>query len=442
MSRKCPGDICLISLMVGLAAHDLEGSVYLLKQHDACEIMRQCDLAKRERFVSALVDRFIHAIRATNAKRDIARPMRHQLIETLCDAFTRTLRALDRKQYEVRIACRPNDLVTLEINAPIGNLDDAQLGVAAEALRVFRNRILPEAFLELAYGYDGYSHACSYFHRGQYSIIVGCYTFRHHRGSIMANQRYTLTSYDPVYVVAEEVRIPEEAVRKTALRWLELNVCKEGETPKLNDQWIAKHVEDLNTVEELLIFIRYNMYKDNVEVQQLADQNVICRELATRLVEDPPQDLVEEALYASAYRLEEMLRMNGLQKKDYCEQRGISEEQLDAEVRENTIESLKEDSALAAWADHANYTLSAEDFYEIIPGDSVQDKAYKRRQIELEGRMPQMEEYALKAKALRDVMENAMIKRTPDDKEWMRYGDTSKDVLDANKQFPDSFISL
>ena len=116
----------------------------------------------------------------------------------------------------------------------------------------------------------------------------------------MANQRYTLTSYDPIYVVDEEVRIPEEAVRKTALRWLELNVCKDGETPKLNDQWIAKHVEDLNTVEELLIFIRYNMYKDNVEVQQLADQNVICRELATRLVEDLPEDLVEEALYASA----------------------------------------------------------------------------------------------------------------------------------------------
>lgn len=258
----------------------------------------------------------------------------------------------------------------------------------------------------------------------------------------MANQRYTLTSYDPVYVVAEEIKIPEEAVRKTALalaRAQRLQGRRDAQAQRPVD---CKHVEDLNTVEELLIFIRYNMYKDNVEVQQLADQNVICRELATRLVEDLPQDLVEEALYASAYRLEEMLRMNGLQKKDYCEQRGISEEQLDAEVRENTIESLKEDSALAAWADHANYTLSAEDFYEIIPGDSVQDKAYKRRQIELEGRMPQMEEYALKAKALRDVMENAMIKRTPDDKEWMRYGDTSKDVLDANKQFPDNFISL
>lgn len=258
----------------------------------------------------------------------------------------------------------------------------------------------------------------------------------------MANQKYTLTSYEPVYVIAEEVRIPEEEVRKTALRWLELNVCKDGETPKMNDQWIKKHVEGINSVEELLIFIRYNMYKDNLEVQQLADQNVVCRELATRLVEDLPEDLVEEALYASAYRLEEMLRMNGLQKKDYCAQRGITEEQLDAEVRENTIESLKEDSALAAYADHMGYTLDAEDFYAIIPGDNVQDKAFKRRQIELEGRMPQMEEYALKAKALRDVMENAMIKRKDTDEEWMRYGDTSADVLKANEQFPESFVTL
>ena len=124
----------------------------------------------------------------------------------------------------------------------------------------------------------------------------------------MATQHFTLTSYDPVYAVCEEVRIPEDVIRQQALRWLELTCCKNGEKPKLNDQWVSAHTDDFKTVEELLIFIRYNMYKDNVEVQQLADQNVICRELATRLVEDLPEDLVEEALYASAYRLEEMLR--------------------------------------------------------------------------------------------------------------------------------------
>ena len=53
-----------------------------------------------------------------------------------------------------------------------------------------------------------------------------------------------------------------------------------------------------------------------------------------------------------------------------------------------------------------------------------------------------MESYALKTKALKQVMEDAMIKRKPTDTEWLRYGDTSADVLNANKQFPDSFVSL
>lgn len=260
----------------------------------------------------------------------------------------------------------------------------------------------------------------------------------------MANYHFTLTSYDPVYAIAEEVRIPEDIIEKQAIRWLELNACKPGEKPRMNDQWIKSHVDEdaINTVDDLMVFIRYNVYKDNREIQQLADQDVICAELATRLVEELPQELVEESLFASNMRLEEMLRMNGIKKEDYCKQRGISEEQLDEEVKTRAIQSLREDSALAAYAEHANYTLDAEDFYAIIPGESVQDKAYKRRQIELQGRMPQMEEYARKTKALKEVMENAMIKRRETDEEWLRYGDTNIDVLNANKQFPDSFMSV
>ena len=260
----------------------------------------------------------------------------------------------------------------------------------------------------------------------------------------MAKYKFTLTSYDPVYVVAEEVRIPEDVIERQAIRWLELNACKEGETPKLNDQWIKKHVDEeaINSVDDLMIFIRYNVYKDNRELQQLADQDVVCAELATRLVEELPQELVEESLFASNMRLEEMLRMSGLEKKDYCKQRGITEEQLDEEVKTRAIQSLKEDSALAAYADRQNYTLEPEDFYAIIPGDNVQDKAYKRRQMEMQGRMPEMEEYARKTKALKEVMENAMIKRKETDTEWLRYGDTSSDVLKANQLFPDSFVGM
>lgn len=258
----------------------------------------------------------------------------------------------------------------------------------------------------------------------------------------MAKKKYTLTSYDPVYVVAPEVRIPEDVIEQQALNWLNFNVAKDGEEAKLTDAWVAAHTDDFKNVGELLIFIRYNMYRDNREVQELADQNVVCAELAKRLVEDLPEDLVEDAIYSANYRLEDMIARQGMDVETYCNSRGISEEQLYADTRERAIQSLKEDTALDAWAQHANYTLDAEDFYAIIPGDSIDDKAYKRRQIEMDGRLEQMEDYALKTKALKEVMENAMIKRSEYDQEWLRYGDTSQDVLNANKQFPDSFVTM
>lgn len=258
----------------------------------------------------------------------------------------------------------------------------------------------------------------------------------------MATQNFTLTSYDPVYVVAEEVRIPEEAVREQAIRWLKLQCCKEGEEPRLSNQWVAAHCKDFKNVEELLIFIRYNMYRDNREVQELADQDVVCKELATRLVEELPADLVEECIYAANYRFEEMLSRTGVTITEFCAQRGKTVDQVYADVKERAVQSLREDSALWAYAQHAGLTLEAEDFYAIIPGDDIQDKARKRKQIELEGRLEQMEEYALKTKALKEIMQNAMIKRKATDEKWLRYGDTSADVLNANKQFPDSFVSL
>lgn len=258
----------------------------------------------------------------------------------------------------------------------------------------------------------------------------------------MATPRFTLTSYDPVYAIAEEVRIPEDVVRQTALRWLQGNVAKEGQTAKLTDKWVAEHTDDFKNVDEVLIFIRYNLYKDNREVQHLADQDAICRELATRLVEDIPEDLLEESIYAANYRLEDMVMRQGMSLEQFAEQRGQTVDQIYADVRERTIESIKEDSALEAYATHKGLTLEAEDFYAIIPGNSIQEKAEKRRQIELDGRLAQMEEYALKTKALNEIMQNAMIKRRKADEEWLRYGDVNPEVLNATENYPEAFPTV
>ena len=66
------------------------------------------------------------------------------------------------------------------------------------------------------------------------------------------------------------------------------------------------------------------MYRDNREVQELADQDAICKELSKRLVEELPADLVENSLYASTMRMEEMISRQGMTKEEFCEQRGIT----------------------------------------------------------------------------------------------------------------------
>ena len=259
----------------------------------------------------------------------------------------------------------------------------------------------------------------------------------------MSQPKFTLSSYEPVYVTAPEVKIEESAIRAQAKRWLEVNVCKDGEKPQLEDTWIKEHIKEdsIKNVDDFLVFIRYNMYRDNREVQKLADQNIICKELATRLEQELPKDLVEEAKYAAHMRLEDMLRRSGLLVKDYCKQKGISEKQLYNDVETSAIQSLREDSALEAYANEKNYTLEPEDFYAIIPGESVEEKAYKRRQIEMDGRLPGMESYAKKVKALNEVMDNAMIRRA-DNLEYVRYGDVSSNIMDAYNENPESFINL
>lgn len=257
----------------------------------------------------------------------------------------------------------------------------------------------------------------------------------------MAQNRFTLTSYDPVYVTAPEVHIPEEDVKKQALRWLELNVCKDGEEPRLTDAWVNAHVDELKNVEELLAFIRFNMYKDNREAQKLSDQDYICAELAKRLVEDLPEDVVEESIYAAHMRFDDMVRRNGMTIDDFCKEHNTTPEQIEEDLKTRAIESLKEDSALEAYADMRNYTLEPEDYYAVIPGESIEDKAYKRRQIEQDGRLAGLEQYARKVKALNEIMENAMVRRT-DDVDYVRYGDVSSDVVNEYNKHPDNFVEL
>ena len=113
----------------------------------------------------------------------------------------------------------------------------------------------------------------------------------------MASPTFTLTSYEPVYAVCPEVRIPEEIIREQALRWLQSQIAKEGETAKLTDSWVNAHCEDFKNVEELMIFIRYNVYqRQPSRSSSWPTRTSSAASSSKRLVEELPADLVDECV--------------------------------------------------------------------------------------------------------------------------------------------------
>lgn len=252
----------------------------------------------------------------------------------------------------------------------------------------------------------------------------------------MAEQKFTLSSYEPVYVLSKEIEIPEETIRGAMLDNLRAHYCKDGEEPKLTDAWINAHTEDFETVEQFRIVARYHLYREAQKYQRYQDEDAVCAELATRLVEEVPQDIIEEAGYASQMRFDQYLRENGLTKEEYCAKNGLTIEELDQQTLDGAIQGFKEDAALGAWAEHEGLTLDSDDIYKVIPGDTREEKLETRRKVEANGGMAGLEQYALKVKAMEEIMKQAFVKRS-EYGEYVRFTDVNPEVAQFMKDNPD-----
>lgn len=252
----------------------------------------------------------------------------------------------------------------------------------------------------------------------------------------MADQKYTLTSYDPVYVFAPEIQIPDETIRGEMIDSLRRHHCKDGEEPRLTDAWISAHTDDFETVEQYEVVVKYHLYREAQKYQRYQDEDAICAELASRLVEEIPPEIVEEARFSSQMRFDQYLRENVMTKAEYCAQHGMTEEELDQQMLDDAIQSYKEDVALGAWAEHEGLKLESEDIYHVIPGDSMEEKLETRRKVEQNGGMAGLEEYALKVKAMELIVKNAFIKRT-EYGEFLRFSDLNSEVAQYINENPD-----
>ena len=237
-------------------------------------------------------------------------------------------------------------------------------------------------------------------------------------------------------MLSKEIEIPEETVRGAMMDNLRNHYCKDGEEPKLTDAWINAHTEDFSTVEEFATVARYHLYREARKYQRFQDEDAVCAELATRLVEEIPQEIIDEAAYSSQMRFDQYLHEQVMTKADYCAKEGITEEELDKRLLDQAVQGYKEDVALGAWAAHEGLTLTPDDIYHVIPGNSNEEKLETRKRIEANGGMAGLEEYALKVKAMDMLVESAFVKRS-EYSEYVRLSDVSPKVTEMLESNPD-----
>ena len=257
----------------------------------------------------------------------------------------------------------------------------------------------------------------------------------------MKDQQFTLKSYDPVYVLSPEIEIPAETIRAELLDSLRRDFCKDGEEPDLSDAWIASHADGFETLGQYEAIVRDNLDKEARHHQRFQDEDIICAALAERLVQDVPEEVVSEASFTALMRFDQFLRENGITKEEYCKRENTTEESLDKKLVDDAVQGYREEMAFAAYATHFELTLAPEDVLAVIPGDTPEEQLAQRQKIERGGGMAGLEEYALKVKAIRTVVENAMVKRT-EDGEYEKLGAVSADVAEAFKADPEAFMRM
>jgi FKBP-type peptidyl-prolyl cis-trans isomerase (trigger factor) len=238
----------------------------------------------------------------------------------------------------------------------------------------------------------------------------------------MAKNRFTLTSYEPVQVTSPEIEIPEETIRRQVEVTLKEHHCKDGEEPKLTDAWISAHVKGIDTLEQIMVITRFRLYQYIQPQQKMQDENAVCAALADRLIEDVPEDMMNDACSGAYQSFVGTLYEKGGTIEEYLEQCGVDEDELRTTISKQTRESVTQDAALEAFAEHEGIKVDADDLYEIIPGESIEEKMKIRRQIEAGGGMDEMESYCLKVKAMHEVLENSMMRRK-ETADFERYAD-------------------
>lgn len=189
---------------------------------------------------------------------------------------------------------------------------------------------------------------------------------------------------------------------------VEVKVVKKKVVPELTDEW-AKEKLGFEGVEDMRTRIAESIKAQKEDIVPRMKELSCLRELAERLEGEAPAALCEQTETQLLQDFFQQLQRQGLTFDAYLADQGVTADQFKEDVKQQAADNVKQDLALDAWARHYDLRVTDGDLADEFKNSGAKDPKKLEREWREAGRLHLLREGILRANAIKDVMEKAVV---------------------------------
>ena len=190
---------------------------------------------------------------------------------------------------------------------------------------------------------------------------------------------------------------------------IKIQAIRQLSVPEISDEWVAKNIALSNTVEEFRGKTIKKLFDKRRRDYVYDIEKDIMREVAKRLVDEPPVDVVNKLMKQMLREFDHFLEQYEMDRATYLATQGLDDISFAEQIRQDAHERVCEDIALASWATHFDIKLDDKDI-DFMFGEPTPERTYEARvEAEQSGQIETFKDLALRAKVTEDITRNAIF---------------------------------
>ena len=188
------------------------------------------------------------------------------------------------------------------------------------------------------------------------------------------------------------------------------NSVKKEVVPELTEEWVQETM-GMESIEALKEAVAASHNMQLAEVLPRITENNCVSALIERFEGEVPAAMVEDAESNLLQDFFTQMQRQGVSFDVYLAQRGIDNNQFKAEIKEEAVDSVKQELALEAWARNKGIEATDEEITNEFVIAGLENPAAVEAEWRATGRIHLIREGIVRSKAMQDVIDTANVTR-------------------------------